>query len=223
MQRRRRHFYMLREGVEASDLEIDILDLCLCLHAEHGGGNNSTFTTYVVTSSGSDVYCTLAAAIASLKGPLHGAANKMVMEMMDDIKANVSDWANMDELKEYLAKIVRKEAHDGSGKLYGLGHAVYTKSDPRATILKTKARELAEAKGRLDEFNLYCAIEAHGPAVFNDVKGSSKVIAPNVDFFRALSMTAWEFHKKSTPQCLRWHDVRGGPLIEWKKCCQENV
>ncbi len=174
---------MLRQGDSSSDLENDILDLCLCLHAEHGGGNNSTFTTYVVSSSGSDVYCTLAAAIASLKGPLHGAANKMVMDMMADIKENVSDWSNLQELRAYLAKIVRKEVGDKSGKIYGLGHAVYTQSDPRAGILKKKARELAEAKGRLDEFNLYCAIEEEGPGVFNEVKGSDKVIAPNVDFF----------------------------------------
>lgn len=174
---------MLRQGEAPNDLEKDILDLCLCLHAEHGGGNNSTFTTYVVTSSGSDVYCTLAAAIASLKGPLHGAANKMVMDMMADLKANVSDWSDMNELRDYLAKIVRKEVGDKSGKIYGLGHAVYTMSDPRAGILKEKAQELAESKGRLDEFNLYLAIEEEGPKVFNQVKGSDKVIAPNVDFF----------------------------------------
>tara|TARA_A100001015_G_scaffold304505_1_gene395775 strand:- start:124 stop:1419 length:1296 start_codon:yes stop_codon:yes gene_type:complete len=175
--------YMLHQGKPPSELEINIVDLCLMLHTEHGGGNNSTFATYVVSSSGSDVYGTVTAAIGSLKGPLHGAANKKVMEMMADIKANISDWSNREEVRDYLAKIVRKEAHDKSGKLYGLGHAVYTLSDPRGVILKEKAREFAESKGRLDEFLLYEAVEEEGPRVFAEVKGSTKVIAPNVDFF----------------------------------------
>ena len=175
--------YMLREGQRPTEFEVDILDLCLLLHAEHGGGNNSSFTTYVVTSSASDIYGTITAAIGSLKGPLHGAANKKVMEMMADIKANVSEWGSRDQVSEYLEKIIRKEAYDQSGKIYGLGHAVYTKSDPRAVILKEQARELAEKVDRLAEFELYCLIEELGPSVFNRVKGSDKVISPNVDFF----------------------------------------
>ena len=175
--------YMLREGRESSDLEKEILDLSLLLHAEHGGGNNSTFTTYVVTSSGTDVYAAITSAIGSLKGPLHGAANKKVMDMMSDIKAHVANWDDVSELREYLGKIIRKETYDRSGKLYGLGHAVYTKSDPRAEILKVKAEELAKEKDRMAEYNLYRLIEEEGPKVFQEVKGSDKVISPNVDFF----------------------------------------
>jgi citrate synthase len=175
--------YMLRQGQEPSDFEVDMLDLALLLHAEHGGGNNSSFTTYVVTSTGSDIYGTITAALGSLKGPLHGAANKKVMDMMSDIKHHISDWSNRSKIREYLQRIVKKEAYDHSGKIYGLGHAVYTSSDPRAVILKEKARRLAEKVGRQDEFNLYALIEEEGPIVFNEVKGCAKVIAPNVDFY----------------------------------------
>jgi citrate synthase len=174
---------ILYEGRKPSALEVEILDLCLLLHAEHGGGNNSTFTTYVTTSSGTDIYSSLAAAIASLKGPLHGSANKMVMEMMDDVKANVKDWESETQISDYLTKIINKQAHDKSGKIYGLGHAVYTKSDPRAVVLKEKAHELAKDKGREKELGLYLAIETLGPKLFEEIKGSKKVIAPNVDFF----------------------------------------
>jgi citrate synthase len=175
--------YMLRQGERPTELEIEILDLALLLHAEHGGGNNSSFTTYVVTSSASDIYGTITAAIGSLKGPLHGAANKKVMDMMSDIKSHVSDWSDTGQVCDYLAKIIKKEAYDNSGKIYGLGHAVYTKSDPRAIILKERAADLAAKVGREDEYNLYCLIESEGPGVFADIKGSDKVIAPNVDFF----------------------------------------
>ena len=175
--------YMLRQGQAPTDLERDIFDLSLVLHAEHGGGNNSTFTNYVVSSSGTDIYSSIAASIASLKGPLHGSANKKVMDMMADIKENVSDWKNESECNDYLLKILKKEAHDRSGKIYGLGHAVYTKSDPRAIILKEKAKALAAQKGREDELQLYLNIEKNGPDLFNEFKGSDKVISPNVDFF----------------------------------------
>jgi len=174
---------ILYEGRKPSKLEVEILDLCLLLHTEHGGGNNSTFTTYVTTSSGTDIYSSLAAAIASLKGPLHGSANKMVMEMMADVKSHINDWESENEIKDYLSKIINKQAHDRSGKIYGLGHAVYTKSDPRAVVLKEKAYELAKDKGREKELNLYLAIEKFGPQLFEEIKGSKKVIAPNVDFF----------------------------------------
>ena len=175
--------YMLRQGKKPTTFEADILDLALLLHAEHGGGNNSSFTTYVVTSSASDIYGTITAALGSLKGPLHGAANKKVMDMMSDIKSHVSNWTDRSEVRAYLEKIVRKEAYDNSGKIYGLGHAVYTKSDPRAVILKEKAKELADQVDRADEFQLYCLIEEEGPLAFQAVKGSDKVISPNVDFF----------------------------------------
>lgn len=174
---------MLRQGDIPDPFEVDILDLALLLHAEHGGGNNSSFTTVVVTSTAADIYGAITAALGSLKGPLHGAANKKVMDMMSDIKSNVSNWSDANEVRLYLEKIIRKEAYDHSGKLYGLGHAVYTKSDPRAVILKAKAEELANRVGRLDEFDLYCLIETEGPRAFQSIKGSDKVIAPNVDFF----------------------------------------
>lgn len=162
---------------------VSIFDLCLMLHAEHGGGNNSTFATYVVTSSGSDIYSTMVAAVASLKGPLHGAANKKVMDMLADIKANVKDWSDVAALKSYLSLLVQKKAHDHSGKLYGLGHAVYTKSDPRAVMILEQARTLAVKKGREKELKLYEDVAFYGPQCFQDIKLSSKVISPNVDFF----------------------------------------
>lgn len=175
--------HMLRPDSQFSALEAELLDLALVLHAEHGGGNNSSFTTHVVTSSHTDTYATMAAAISALKGPLHGAANANVMYMMDNIKTNVKDWADRDAVSDYIARIVRKEVHNRSGLVYGMGHAVYTKSDPRAIILKQKARELAEVKGRLEEYQLYTAVEELTPEVFRKVKGSDKVISPNVDFF----------------------------------------
>ncbi len=175
--------YMLNEGEKGSDIVTHIMDISLILHAEHGGGNNSTFTTYVVTSSGSDIYSTLAAAIASLKGPLHGSANQKVMEMMADIKEHVSDWENKEEICAYLEKIVNKDAHDKSGKIFGLGHAVYTKSDPRAVIIHQLAKDLAKEKGREKEMSLYSIISEDGPGVFQSAKGSNKVISPNVDFY----------------------------------------
>ncbi|MEK9657421.1 MAG: citrate synthase [bacterium] len=174
---------LLRGTDQPNPADVAIFDLCLMLHAEHGGGNNSTFTTYVVSSSGSDLYSTLAAAIASLKGPLHGAANKKVMEMMADIRAHVSDWSNETELKDYVSCLIRKEAHDHSGKLYGLGHAVYTKSDPRAVIILEQARILAAAKKREKELTLYEDVASFGPQLFQEIKKSDKVISPNVDFF----------------------------------------
>jgi citrate synthase len=175
--------HMLYEGSSVSSFVEHIIDLSLVLHAEHGGGNNSTFTTYVVSSSGSDIFSSLAAAIASLKGPLHGAANRKVMEMMADIKSNVTDWNNVSEVKAYLAKLIRQEAGDRSGKIYGLGHAVYTKSDPRAIAIKGVAQQIAKQSNRVDEYNLYNLIADETPTVFQEVKQSNKVISPNVDFY----------------------------------------
>lgn len=175
--------YAFNEGKEVSPEAAHIMDLCLILHAEHGGGNNSTFTTRVVSSSGSDIYSTIAAAIASLKGPLHGSANKKVMDMMEDIKSNVSDWENPTELSGYLRKIIDKEAHDKSGKIYGLGHAVYTQSDPRAEIIKSHAKSISKQKNREKEMNLYFSVAEEGPRIFAEEKGSKKVISPNVDFY----------------------------------------
>ena len=175
--------YMLRPDHKFSELEADILDLALMLHADHGGGNNSTFTAHVVTSSHTDTYSALSAAVGSLKGPLHGAANSYVMDMMTNIKENVKDWSDEDEVASYLEKILKGEAHDGQGLVYGMGHAVYTKSDPRAIILKAKGKDLAAEKGRSDEYVLYSIIEKLTPTIFQRVKNSTKVISPNVDFY----------------------------------------
>lgn len=175
--------YMLK-GQDYTPLEAELLDLALVLHAEHGGGNNSTFTTRVVSSSGTDTYSAIVAAIGSLKGPLHGGANLAVIDMMENIKSNVKNWANDDEVAEYLRKILRKEAYDKSGKIYGFGHAVYTVSDPRAILLKDKARLLSKEKGKEDELALYEAIERIGPEIYYEFKATmDKLISPNVDFY----------------------------------------
>jgi citrate synthase len=175
--------YMLK-GEDYSPLEADILDLSLVLHAEHGGGNNSTFATRVISSAGTDTYSAISAGLGSLKGYLHGGANLQVEEMMKDIKKNVKDWTNKKEVVEYLKKILAGEAGDGSGKIYGIGHAIYTLSDPRAILLKDKARNLAETKGKLDEYSLYEAVEELAPEAFASFKGgNSKVLSANVDFY----------------------------------------
>jgi citrate synthase len=175
--------YMLR-GEGYSKLEADILDLSMVLHAEHGGGNNSTFATRVISSAGTDTYSAIAAGLGSLKGYLHGGANLQVEEMMRDIKKNVNDWNDRDEILEYLLKILRGHAGDGSGKIYGMGHAIYTLSDPRAILLKEKARELADSKGKRDEYDLYENVEKLAPEAFARFKGeNSKVVSANVDFY----------------------------------------
>lgn len=175
--------HMARKDHGYSELEAELLDLSLILHAEHGGGNNSTFATRVVCSTGTDTYSAIAAAVGSLKGPKHGGANIKVMEMIADIKEHVKDWGNEAELKAYLTKIIRKETFDRLGLIYGLGHAVYTLSDPRAILLKAKARELAKEKNMLEEFELYNSIEKLGREVFAEEKGDAKLVNPNVDFY----------------------------------------
>ncbi len=181
-----------------SKLEADLLDLLLVLHAEHGGGNNSTFTMRVTSSSETDIYSSITSAIGSLKGPLHGGANVRVLEMMDNMKKNVRDWTNEQEVTEYLLKILNKKANDFSGKIYGIGHAVYTISDPRAGILKAKARELAMEKGRLDEFELYSLVERLTPEVFRIFKGekSTKVVCINVDFYSGFVYSCLDISKE---------------------------
>jgi len=181
------NFLYLLQGSSSKDsqLEADLLDLLLILHAEHGGGNNSTFAMRVISSTETDIYSSITAAIGSLKGPLHGGANIKVLEMMENIKANVKDWADENEVEQYLLKILKKEANDFSGKIYGIGHAVYTISDPRAIILKKKAKELALEKGRIKEFELYESIERITPEVLRVFKGEkfTKVVCINVDFY----------------------------------------
>ncbi len=174
---------LMREDGQFSSLEAELLDLCLVLHAEHGGGNNSAFTTHVVTSSFTDTYAAIAAAVLSLKGPRHGGANLRVMEQMREIKEHVEHWDDEGEVADYLGKILNKKAGDGTGLIYGLGHAVYTLSDPRTTMLREKARDLAKAKGRDEELGLYELIERIGPAIFNKNRSKPRDLCANVDFY----------------------------------------
>jgi len=174
--------YLLK-GDDYTSLEAELLDLAMVLHAEHGGGNNSSFTMRLVSSSMTDTYSATAAAIGSLKGRLHGGANLKVLEMMENFKANIKNWDDEDEVKEYLKKILDAKAYDNSGKIYGLGHAVYTLSDPRAIILKAKATALAKEKGLDKEYALYELVERLAPIAFEELKGSKKTISANVDFY----------------------------------------
>lgn len=174
---------LIRQNNKYTPLEAQILDICLTMHAEHGGGNNSAFTTHVVSSADTDTYSAIAAAVGSLKGKKHGGANIKVMEMMENIKENVKEWEDDSEIKNYLEKIIKKQAYDKSGLVYGIGHAVYTLSDPRAKLLKEKAKLLAKEKGFEKELNLYDKIGQLTPGVFAKVKKSDKVISPNVDFY----------------------------------------
>ena len=175
----------LRADRKFTHEEARLLDICLILHAEHGGGNNSTFTNRVLTSSGTDTYSAYAGAVGSLKGSRHGGANIKVSNMIDDIKAHI-DITNEQELAAYLEKIIRKEAGDGSGLIYGMGHAVYTLSDPRAVILKRKAREFAYKNGFEKDFELLNSIERLTPEVFRKVKGKTKIMCANVDLYSGL-------------------------------------
>lgn len=175
--------HLIRPNGEFTELEARVLDLALVLHAEHGGGNNSTFVTHAVSSSGSDTYAVMAAAIGSLKGPQHGGASGKAYSMMQDLKQNVIHWRNELEIENYLTKILNKEAFDKSGLIYGVGHAVYTVSDPRTKLLRDYARSLAFEAGREDEYELYTTTERLAPEVFYNVKKSSKIVCANVDFY----------------------------------------
>ena len=177
---------MLRPDMKYTELEARVLDVALLLHAEHGGGNNSTFTTRVLTSAGTDMYSAIGAAVGSLKGFKHGGANHQVRMMMDDLMAHVDRWDDEDEVEAYLEKILRGEAADGSGLIYGMGHAIYTLSDPRAVILKERAQGLAEEKGFGEKLRLYETVERLSPAAFRKVTGKDKVISANVDFYSGL-------------------------------------
>ena len=176
----------LRPDRNYTEEEAHLLDLMLMLHAEHGGGNNSTFTSRVLTSAGTDAYSTYASAICSLKGHRHGGANIKVMQMLENIEENVSDWESDDEVASYLEKIIRREANDYSGLIYGMGHAVYTLSDPRAKILKANAMRLAKGSEIEEEFMLLDRIERLTPEVFSKVKGSTKAMCANVDMYSGL-------------------------------------
>ena len=175
--------HMIRPDGQFTELEARILDLALVLHAEHGGGNNSTFVTHAVSSSGSDTYAVMAAAIGSLKGPQHGGASGKAYSMMQDLAAEVKNWRNEMEIADYLTKILQKQAYDKSGLIYGVGHAVYTVSDPRTKLLRDYARTLAYEAGREDEYELYTLTERLAPEVFRNVKKSEKIVCANVDFY----------------------------------------
>ena len=174
---------MLRDDGAYTDLEARVLDECLVIHAEHGGGNNSTFTTHVVSSTGTDTYSAVAASLASLKGPKHGGANLKVEKMFEDIKSHLSNWEDEAQIQDYLEKIMKKEAFDRSGLIYGMGHAIYTLSDPRAVILKEAAKRLSEAKGLEEEFALYESVERISAKLLTEHKQLSKPICCNVDFY----------------------------------------
>ena len=175
--------HMLRADSHFTKTEAKVLDMALVLHAEHGGGNNSTFTTHVVSSTGTDTYSAIAAALGSLKGPKHGGANIKNIHMFDDIKANVKDWTNDKEIAKYLEKILDGEAFDGAGLIYGIGHAIYTKSDPRAEMLKESVRQLAEEKGLIDEYELRERVARLAPEVIAKKRKMYKNICANIDFY----------------------------------------
>ncbi len=174
---------MLRPDKKFTRVEAKALDTALILHMEHGGGNNSTFTTRVVTSSGSDTYSTIAAAMSSLKGPKHGGANIKVMEMMEDIRAHVSDYSDRDEIRSYIEKIVDKEAFDKKGLVYGMGHAIYSLSDPREKVFKGYVEKLAVEKNRQKDMELYQNIEEIAPEVIAQKRKIYKGVSPNIDFY----------------------------------------
>jgi citrate synthase len=175
--------YLIRPDGQFTELEARILDLALVLHAEHGGGNNSTFVTHTVTSTGSDTYATIAAALGSLKGPQHGGASGKAYDMMQDLAANVKNWRSEVEISDYLTRILRKEAFDRSGLIYGVGHAVYTVSDPRTKLLRDYARALAYEAGREEQYELYTLTERLAPEVFRSFKKNDKIVCANVDFY----------------------------------------
>ena len=175
--------HLLRPDSKYTELEAHILDVSLVLHAEHGGGNNSTFTTHVVSSSGTDTYSSVAASLGSLKGPKHGGANIKVVQMIEDMKKNLTDWTSESEVKDYLAKLLNKQAFDKAGLIYGMGHAVYSLSDPRADIFKSFVQNLSEEKGLSKEFQLYTLVERLAPEVIAKERKIYKGVSANVDFY----------------------------------------
>lgn len=178
--------YSVRPDNSFTDEEAKLLDLCLVLHAEHGGGNNSAFACRVLSSTGTDIYSAIAAAVGSLKGPRHGGANKAVMDMFDYIQRDVANWRDEDEVADCVKRIMKREGGDGSGLIYGMGHAVYTLSDPRTKILKSLAKDLAARRGLLEEFELVELVEKLTPQVFEQLKGVKKIMCANVDMYSGL-------------------------------------
>ena len=175
--------HILRPDSRYTPLEAHILDLALVLHAEHGGGNNSSFTNHVVTSSGTDTYSAMAASLGSLKGPRHGGANLKVVRMFEDMKAHLPDWQDEDAIREYLVALLEKRAFDREGLIYGMGHAVYSISDPRAEIFKSFVEQLASEKGMQDEYRLYTTVERLAPQVIAERRRIYKGVSANIDFY----------------------------------------
>jgi len=216
---------LTREDGKYTKLEAETLDLALILHAEHGGGNNSSFTTHVVTSAHSDMYSSVAASILSLKGSRHGGANLRVMKQMDEIKANVKDWQKPSAVIKYLEQIADKKAGDKSGLIYGLGHAVYTISDPRAQLLKAKAEALAKEKGRMDEMMLFELIESEGPRIIKLRHPRAEDVCANVDLYSGFVYDMLGIPKDlytplfAVARCVSWcahrmeELVNAGPII----------
>jgi len=175
--------HMLRPNSDFTELEALVLDMMLVLHAEHGGGNNSTFTTHVVSSTGTDTYASIVASLGSLKGPRHGGANLKVVQMLDELKADVTDWADDEQIADYLHRVLNKEAFDRTGLVYGMGHPVYSVSDPRTLILRDYAKQLAEAKGFAEEYELHERIERIAPLIVSARRRVYKGVSANVDFY----------------------------------------
>ena len=195
---------LLRPDSSYSFWEAHVLDICLTLHAEHGGGNNSTFTTHVVTSSGTDTYSCMAAALASLKGPKHGGANIKVIRMFEDMKEQVKDWKDEDEVRHYLQALLDKQAFDRAGLIYGMGHAVYSLSDPRANLLHSFVEKLSREKGRTEEYELYSLVERLGPEIIAGERKMYKAYPPMWTFIPVLSTTCWICPWSSIPPSLPW-------------------
>lgn len=201
---------MLREDRKYSKLEAKILDMALVLHMDHGGGNNSTFTTHVVTSSGTDTYSTIAAAMASLKGPKHGGANIKVTQMFEDMKEKVSDWEDKDEVRQYLNDLLDKKAFDQKGLIYGMGHAIYSVSDPRADIFKKFVKQLAREKGYEKEYALYEMVEHMAPEVIGEKRKIYKGVNANVDFYSGLV-----YHMLNLPPSLYTPIFAAARIVGW--------
>lgn len=213
---------LIRNDRSYTKAEAQLLDTLLALHADHGGGNNSTFACRVATSSGTDPFAAYTSAINSLKGPRHGGANIKVIQMLDDIKAHVAHWENEGEVADYLTKILRKEANDGSGLIYGMGHAVYTLSDPRAVILKRKAMALAAGKEIEREFKLLDTIEKLTPELMKSVRGSDKVVCANVDMYSGLVYRMLGIRTSCSHPCSPPPEWSAGRHTGWKRYSPES-
>ncbi len=208
--------HMLRPDSKFTETEARVLDLALVLHAEHGGGNNSTFTTHVVSSSGTDTYSAIAAALGSLKGPKHGGANIKVVQMFDEIKRQVGDWKDDDEVCAYLEKILHGDAFDHAGLIYGVGHAIYSKSDPRAEIFKSFVHQLAAEKDMEAEYQLYSSVERLAPQIISGERRMYKGVSVNVDFYPASSIRCWASRRSCSPPCLPSPASPAGAPTGWR-------